>query len=296
MINLNWLRTFCTLVDVGHFTRTAERLYMTQSGVSQHIQKLEQQLGVALLCRMGKQFELTEAGQRLYCRADSVFMAMANLEQSVVADPEFEGAVRLMSPGSIGLKLYPQLLDMQCRHPKLSIDYRFAPNSSVQNAIESGDVDVGLMSRPSNSAQVKSEAIADEPLLLVTPAHVKEPSWQQLCELGFIDHPDGAHHAQMLLSANYAQFQHSDLFVKSGFCNQVHLILNPVSRGLGFTVLPAYAVDAFPEQQGIRIHHLAKPVSEPLFICWQRDKVMANRVRSVMGEIRTVLDDVGPSP
>ncbi|WP_227664755.1 LysR family transcriptional regulator [Marinobacter litoralis] len=34
MINTTWLRTFCTLVEVGHFTRTAERLHMTQSGVS----------------------------------------------------------------------------------------------------------------------------------------------------------------------------------------------------------------------------------------------------------------------
>ncbi|WP_350608878.1 LysR family transcriptional regulator, partial [Pseudoalteromonas sp. AC40-MNA-CIBAN-0181] len=37
MINITWLRTFCTLFEVGHFTRTAERLHMTQSGVSQHI-------------------------------------------------------------------------------------------------------------------------------------------------------------------------------------------------------------------------------------------------------------------
>ena len=39
---------------------------MTQPGVSQHIKKLEQQLGAALLARYGKSFELTEAGQRLY--------------------------------------------------------------------------------------------------------------------------------------------------------------------------------------------------------------------------------------
>ncbi|WP_338063630.1 LysR family transcriptional regulator [Marinobacter flavimaris] len=32
MINTAWLRTFCTLVEVGHFTRTGERLHMTQSG------------------------------------------------------------------------------------------------------------------------------------------------------------------------------------------------------------------------------------------------------------------------
>ncbi|MEE3118022.1 MAG: LysR family transcriptional regulator, partial [Pseudomonadota bacterium] len=66
MINPVWLRSFCTLVEVGHFTRTAEQLHMTQSGVSQHVRKLEEQLALSLLVRQGKQFTLTDAGRRLY--------------------------------------------------------------------------------------------------------------------------------------------------------------------------------------------------------------------------------------
>ena len=53
MINLSWLKTFCTLADAEHFTKTAELLFMTQSGVSQHIKKLEQQLDTPLLIRDG---------------------------------------------------------------------------------------------------------------------------------------------------------------------------------------------------------------------------------------------------
>ena len=56
MINPVWLRSFCTLVEVGHFTRTAEKLHMTQSGVSQHVHKLEAHLGQQLLIRQGKKF------------------------------------------------------------------------------------------------------------------------------------------------------------------------------------------------------------------------------------------------
>jgi len=66
MINQQWLHTFITLVEVGHFTQTAEKLYMTQPGVSQHIKKIEEQVGVPLLNRQGKKFELTRAGETLY--------------------------------------------------------------------------------------------------------------------------------------------------------------------------------------------------------------------------------------
>ncbi|MGB3665368.1 MAG: LysR family transcriptional regulator, partial [Bermanella sp.] len=221
MINPVWLRTFCTLVEVGHFTRTAQQLHMTQSGVSQHIHKLEEQLEQLLLARDGKQFTLTQAGERLYEQGRSILMSLSNLEQRVAFDPPHEGLVRIMSPGSVGLKLYPELIRQQQAHPKLVMDYRFAPNASVEKAIVQGEVDMGFMTRPSQLTDVACERVAQEPLLLVTPKDVDTPNWSTLMTLGFIDHPDGAHHAQLLLGENYPQFQHSNEFTKTGFSNQI---------------------------------------------------------------------------
>ena len=51
MLNPNWLKTFVTLIDTGHFTKTAEKLFMTEPGVSQHISKLEKACGHALIHR-----------------------------------------------------------------------------------------------------------------------------------------------------------------------------------------------------------------------------------------------------
>jgi len=286
MINTTWLRSFCTLVEVGHFTRTAERLHMTQSGVSQQIQKLEEQLGRALLVRQGKRFTLTDAGKRLYAEAKEIIMALSSLEMRISEDPAYEGVVRVMSPGSVGLKLYRQLLALQRQHPKLVIDYRFAPNADVENAIANYAVDIGFMTSASALAEVCCQPIATESLLLVTPASISKPSWEVLTELGFIDHPDGAHHAQMLLGANYPEFQHSNLFRKRGFSNQISLILEPVSLGLGFTVLPAHAVEAFQESQLVKTHRLPNPVSETLYLAVRREIPMHNRMNTVIAEAR----------
>ena len=64
VINSQWLRTFITLVELKHYSQTADKLCMTQPGVSQHIKKLEAQMGARLLNRIGKKFELTEAGSQ----------------------------------------------------------------------------------------------------------------------------------------------------------------------------------------------------------------------------------------
>lgn len=284
MTNITWLRSFCTLVEIGHFTRTAERLHMTQSGVSQHIRKLEDQLGIALLVREGKHFSLTDAGERLYVEGRTIIQALSSLEQRVADDPAYEGLVRIMSPGSVGLKLYPHLLELQRQHPGFALDYRFAPNTDIEQAISNYKIDIGFMTHASTLEEVNCQPIAKESLLLVTPADVVEPSWEALSGLGFIDHPDGAHHAGMLLGANYPEFQHSNLFKRKGFSNQIGLILEPVSMGLGFTVLPAHAVDAFQKPQLVRIHQLPVPVSELLYLAVRRERRLPNRMNTVIAE------------
>lgn len=284
MINPVWLRSFCALVEIGHFTRTAESLHMTQSGVSQHVRKLEEQIGRDLLVRQGKGFTLTQAGDRLFEEAQGIVQSLSNLEQRVSEDPAYEGIVRLKSPGSVGLKLYPHLLELQQLHPQLSIDYRFAPNADVESSIAQNSADIGFMTIPSTLDKVDCEPVANEALLLVTPVDVKEPSWEDLLALGFIDHPDGAHHAGLLLRANYPEFQHKNQFRCAGFSNQIGLILEPVSRGLGFTVLPAFAVEAFLKPELISTHRLPNPVSETLYLCTNAYKTKPNRVKTVIAQ------------
>ncbi len=292
MINPVWLRTFCSLVEVAHFTRTAETLHMTQSGVSQHVRKLEEQLGQLLLIRQGKSFSLTTAGDRLYQEGRKLILSLENLEQQVGLDPAHEGIVRIASPGSVGVKLYPQLLALQKRYPELVIDYRFAPNTDIERLIADQKIDVGLMSSLSNFSEVNLSSIAEETLLLVTPADVSEPSWDQLIALGFIDHPDGAYHTDQLLAVNYPEFQHTNQFKRSGFSNQINLILEPVSMGLGFTVLPRHAVKSFKAAQKLKVHSLASEVSEVLYVATHTNKFLPNRVRTVIAEIEKCLGDL----
>ena len=282
MINPTLLKTFCALVDTGHFTRTAEALHMTQSGVSQHIRKLEEQLEQPLLARQGKQFTLTDAGTRLYNQGKSVLEALVNLETNVHHDPDDEGLVSIMSPGSVGLKLYPFLLGHQEQNPKLTIDFRFAPTASIETAIANNEIDLGLLTKPSDRMEISCQKIAEEPLYLVTPSAIRKPTWEKLTQLGFINHPDGAHHANALLSENYQEFEHIEQFPLKGFSNQIALILEPVSRGLGFTVLPAHAVSAFIGQAEIKAHRLNHPVSESLYIGQNRSQATPNRIQRVI--------------
>lgn len=289
MINPNWLRSFCILVEIGHFTRTADRLHMTQSGVSQHIRKLEDQVGQALLLRQGKGFTLTEAGRKLYDEGQKILIALEHLDRELGNDPEHAGLVKVVSPGSVGLRLYPCFLDMQQKFPNLVLDHRFASNNGIEEAIDDHEADLGLMTRPSTNPNLRNELVGHEALLLVTPANTQNTSWESLERLGFISHPDASHQANLLLAENFPKFQHIDQFRLKGFSNQIGLILDPVARGLGFTVLPAFAVAAYNDQNAIKGHSLCAPVREPIYLCRHARRSAPRRAEFVAGQVRELL-------
>jgi DNA-binding transcriptional LysR family regulator len=86
---------------------------------------------------------------------------------------------------------------------------------------------------------------------------------------------------------NFKAFEHVEQFRCKGFSNQISLILDPVSRGFGFTVLPMFAVKAYPHQNAIKIHPLNTSVSENLYLCVNRHSTMSNRtqfIKSVVTE------------
>lgn len=281
MLNHLWLKTFCTLVDVAHFTQTAEKLFMTQSGVSQNIKKLEKQLDSQLLIREGKTFSLTAAGTHLYQKGLELLRSSDELEALVRQDEADIGRVKIASPGSVGLKLYSHLLDIQQQHPELIIDYTFAPNKTIEQDLVDRHLDLGLITELTTRSSLLSKKIAEDPLVVVTSNKVKSINWHTLIQLGFVSHPDAAHHGKQLLGENFTEFEHVEQFQHKGFSNQISLILEPVSKGIGFTVLPLYAAKAFQAKHLIGIHKLNTSVSESLYLCVNKQSVIYKRTNFI---------------
>lgn len=286
MINPILLRTFATLVDTRHFTRTAEQLHMTQPGVSQHIKKLEQQLGTVLLARHGKRFELTEAGLHLYEYAQNQNRAEAHLRESITGDNPEAGELRLACSGSMALRLYPALLELQRQHPALKVCLEAAPNQAIIERIKTNQAYLGIVSQPSADPLLSQQLLGQDQLCLVIPASVESNQssldWDDLMALGFINHPDGHHYASQLLEANFEiQYAGMELIPQSGYINQLGQILLPVSMGLGFTVLPQSAVAAFPYPEQLQVAQLDQPVLEAVYCLTKKHRPLPQRYQLI---------------
>jgi len=256
MINQKHLQTFMKLVETGHFTKTAEQLFMTQPGVTQHIKKLEQHFGGLLLQRYGKQFELTLAGEKLYQTGLSMQALETQLAQTILQDDPTQGACTFACSGAMASFLYPHFIQRQIQHPQLTVSIEAAPNNNILRDLLNNKVDLGLVSIATTHEKLQQTLVGSEALQLLLPAQATwdaQSGFAELNALGFINHP-----------------------IK-GYVNQLQQILLPVAQGVGFTILPERAVLAFSQSSLLRIVPLAHRVEEPVYLTQKRYRSLPQR-------------------
>ena len=289
MINPLWLRSFAMLAETGSFTRAAERLDITQAAVSQHIRQLENQFG-PLLVRRPRHLQLTPAGKAVLNYWQTLQQAEQYLTTQLTAESEVQGDIGLITPGSIGLTLYPLLLQLQQQYPELRVRCRFAPDHEVQQEVLANRYELGLVTLKPDHLQLTASLFAEEPLELVVPADAEVKSWDDLQQLGFIDHPDGQAMASRLLARWFPGSPGVKSLPQKGFINQIGMILDPVAAGLGFTVLPQHARQAYARGDKIRTLILGPELVDSLWLIHRAEWPLSARAAHAVTYLRHQLE------
>lgn len=287
MINPVFLNTFLSLAETKNFTKTAAVLHMTQPGVSQHLKWLEGYFETPLITREGKHFELTDQGRKLLAYGRSLFDDHQHFKQSLGTDDPHVGVCRFASPGSFGIKMYGFLLGLNKKHPKLNMNYSYAPNQTIIRDVLEDRIDIGFVTRKPEESIFVTEIFDEEELRLIVPAKFSDLSFQGLVSLGFINHPDGFHHASRLLQENFPkEFRGMEEFPIRGFINQITRIPEPVSLGLGFTALPEFAYNSFSGKSKPKIFPLKRPVIDPVYKIYKKHRPLPSRFNFIFAEYR----------
>ena len=284
MLNAQWLETYTVLIEVGHFTRTAERLGMTQPGVSQHLRKLEDQVGQPLITRQGKSFTLTPAGEAVFDVGRKRRIEEKALLATVLQDDPDAGEVVVACSGSFAMSLYPHLLELMQMSPDLTIRLEATPQDSVLTGVVEGRFDLGIADHKPDHPRLDAKHLGKEELCLILPAGAPKSSidLQTLDDLGFVAHPDGFAYADELFSLNFPDtFRGSDHLRVRTFVNQISQILSPVAHGIGYTLLPRTGVNAYPDQDKIRVAHLTKSRHHELWLIFRRGRLLPARAARI---------------
>jgi DNA-binding transcriptional LysR family regulator len=171
-MELRHVKVFLVLSEELHFGRTARRLHVAQSAVSQTLRALEEEIGTLLFTRTKRSVALSAAGRGFIEYARS---ALAQLEQGTAA-------ARLAASGDVGeLRLRFTLMSTLTVLPRVvsrfkreypRVDLQIGPGGSVEQleAIRIGQCDIGFMALKRDSAPFTSHVVARSPLVAVLAA------------------------------------------------------------------------------------------------------------------------------
>lgn len=159
------LRTFVVVADSGGFRRAAEQLFLTQSTVSQQIQRLEHTVGRSLFARSTRAVALTPDGETLLGDARRL-LHMEEAARRRLAGPRLSGTVRLGATEEVASgPLPPALGRFAALHPEIRLAVDLGVSRELIERLDAGGLDVVLAKRPWGTS--RGRLVWREPLVWV---------------------------------------------------------------------------------------------------------------------------------
>jgi DNA-binding transcriptional LysR family regulator len=252
-MDLQQLRSFAAVAHHRHFTRAAAELHVGQPAVSQHVRRLEDELGVRLLSRTTRSVELTEAGRLLLARTDR---ALGELDAGLAEIAEIRGLVR--GRLSIGAMQWLEPYDLAAtlatfheRHPAIDIRVVEEVAGAMLAAVLADQLDIAFVPIEDGlPAGLDSHLLFEDELVLVVPrghrlagrAHV---GLSALCEEPFVFLREGTGLRRAVeVAAGAAGFVPHASFET----NELTRVLALVARGLGVSAVTRAVAEAAREE------------------------------------------------
>ncbi|MGH2459094.1 MAG: LysR family transcriptional regulator [Chloroflexota bacterium] len=148
-MQLQHLRTFYEVATTGSFTRTAEKLYLSQPAVTQQVRALEAELGFPLLERMGRRVRPTPAGEALLPYA---LRLLALLEEGSSAAREAAGraaqTLRLGAGDTVATYVLPDLIRVfHAKRPEAALRLVVGNSDRLLEAVLENEVELAIWAR-----------------------------------------------------------------------------------------------------------------------------------------------------
>jgi LysR family transcriptional regulator, nitrogen assimilation regulatory protein len=169
-MELRSLHYFVRIAELGSITRAAAHLHVAQPALTRHVQRLEDELNVALFTRANRGVRLTEAGQKLLDGATRILRDIERTGDEIRAqDAHPSGKIVLGITPTLCPVLVPELFARMRRdYPMIELKVMHAGMVRLEEFVIDGRVDIALLSELSRSRLIQSTRVAEEEMVLVT--------------------------------------------------------------------------------------------------------------------------------
>ena len=151
---LRQMKTFVTIVDENSFTEAAEKLYISQSAVSQQITSLENELGIKLIKRENRRFHLTEAGEFFYKKSKKL---LRDAEKIVAQTREFAHDSNTLNIGYLnlynGVELHEAVAEFSAQFPDVVLNIISGTHEDLYHGLVDKTLDLAINDQRRNFSE-----------------------------------------------------------------------------------------------------------------------------------------------
>lgn len=262
-ITTRQLKAFALTSRHQSFSRAAEELFITQSGMSVLVRELETQLGFRLFERTTRKVTLTESGSKFLPVAER---SLRDLETAALHLSRAAAAVGdCLAIGAApfpAAELLPQAISaFASLHPELHIQLIDAEGTRLMDMVQAGKLDVALSASLQESPGLLKQSLARFALMLACPedaAHDLPPvvRWSEVASQRLVGLPSG-YPIQRLVDEQLARVGRTA--PPELVCNFLETQIAMVEAGAGAAVTPASALPACAKRR-ISMHPIVDPV------------------------------------
>lgn len=246
-MNIQKYMAFIRTVECGSFTKAAEMLNYSQSGISRMINDLEKEWGVSLLERRHSGVQLTSDGLKLLPFAKSVCSEYHKLQTQVEELNGLQsGLIRIGTFSSVATHWLPNIIkEFQRDYPNIDYELLLGDYTEIENWILEGRVDCGFLRLPTHP-EFETIFLEHDKLLVVLPENHPLVDCEYFPIKSLCDYP-------FMLLEKGAKAEVSEIFERYDISPKVHFttwddyaIMSMVESGLGISILPQLILQRIP--------------------------------------------------
>ena len=246
-MEIRQLTTFIIAAQMKSFSKAAEMMGYTQAAVTIQIKNLEEELGVKLFDRIGKQVALTKPGQDFLAHAHGIMKSIDEAKESISGSRELTGRLVIGTNESLCFSKLPNILTyFRENHPKMNISILFNSPADLMEMLEHNKVDVVYMlGSQTFDANCQKEMEEKEPIVFVCSSDCRFAGQKGLEVNDILDQP-------FFLVEKEASYRRAlDRYLESVEktlvpfveISDTEFILKMVEKNNGLSFLPRFAVE-----------------------------------------------------
>jgi DNA-binding transcriptional LysR family regulator len=267
-MELSDLTIFRAVVESGGITRAAEKLHRVPSNVTTRIGQLEDDLGVKLFVREGRNIRLSPAGSILLDKANRL-LELARETREAVQGETPRGILKLGAYESTASVWLPgRLSEFQKNFPNVTLELHTWSLQGMIAGIMSGELEAAIISGYDDDTRFENLLLYEDEVVLVAPKN-KDPlardSKDDFVLLSFDDDCPLRHQIERYVRD---KIRPPSRVIEM---SSNHALLGCVAAGMGIGMMPESVLPSFPGNKHLNIHRMPKDVAKKrIMLTWRK--------------------------